>query len=87
MHADNMVPPVMADLRRPQLFVKKKAGIVTSIMRIEDSPEAKKDASELERPAWLKSVGAYFGLRVSDYTHCCDWKVRLTYKTPSIPDS
>ena len=53
---------------------------------MEDSPEAKKEASELESPAWLKSVGAY--LAEGQQLHCIvNQFTALTYKTPSMPES
>lgn len=48
------------DARRPHLSASKKAGMEVRKMRIADTPEAKNDALEDERPACSKSSGAYY---------------------------
>lgn len=55
-----MIPPVMADVRRPHLSARRKAGIEIASMRIAERPDARKEDVDPERPAWAKRVGAYF---------------------------
>ncbi len=56
---DRPMPPVMIEVLRPQLSAKTKAGMDTANMRIAETPDARKEAVLLDRPAWEKRVGAY----------------------------
>lgn len=51
-------PPKIAEVLRPHLSAKRKAGMVMSKMRSAEIPEARNDAVEEERPADAKSRGA-----------------------------
>lgn len=59
MQLVNPTPPTMTDVLLPQRSAKRNAGTEIARMRMPDKPEAKKEASWFERPAWAKSVGAY----------------------------
>jgi len=59
MQLDNPIPPDMAEARRPHLSANKKAGIETTSMRIEESPDARKVACSPGMPAWANKTGAY----------------------------
>ena len=50
------------DARRPHLSANKKAGMEARKKRIADTPDAKNDAFEDERPACSKSSGAYYAI-------------------------
>ena len=53
-------PPTRTTERRAKRSAKMRAGMLIASMRIADSPEAKKEAVVAGRPAWAKSVGAYY---------------------------
>jgi hypothetical protein len=59
MHAPWSTPPTTVDVRRPHLSARRKAGIVTIRMRSADTPDARKEAVLLVRPADWKRRGAY----------------------------
>ena len=56
---DKPIPPVITEALRPQLSAKMKAGTDTANMRIAETPDARKEAVPLERPACSNRVGAY----------------------------
>ena len=58
---DKPMPPVIIELLRPQRSAKMKAGTDTANMRIAETPDARKEAVPLARPAWAKRIGAYCG--------------------------
>ena len=59
--------PVMIEVLRRQLSSKMKARVDTANMRIAETPDARKEAVPLDRPAWEKRIGAYCcGRRISD---------------------
>lgn len=62
------MPPVMIEVLRPQLSAKMKAGIDTIKMRIAETPDARKEAVPLDKPAWEKRIGAYcYSQQISDH--------------------
>ena len=48
---DRPIPPVMIEVLRPQLSANMKAGTDTANMRIAETPDARKEAVPLDRPA------------------------------------
>ena len=61
------MPPVMTEVLRPQLSAKMKAGTEIANIRIAETPDARKEAVPLDRPAWENRIGAYYcGQHVSD---------------------
>lgn len=54
------MPPVMVEVLRPQLSAKMKAGTDIANMRIAETPDARKEAVPLDRPAWANRIGAYY---------------------------
>ena len=59
MQLERPMPPVMAEVRRPHLSAKRKAGMEMASMRMAERPEARKEAVASGRPACAKSMGAY----------------------------
>lgn len=59
IHAPINNPPATLEVLRPQRSAKRKAGIVTSIMRSAETPDARNDAVLEVNPADWKSKGAY----------------------------
>ena len=57
---DRPMPPVMTDVLRPQLSAKMKAGTDIANIRIAETPDARKEAVPLDRPAWENRIGAYY---------------------------
>jgi hypothetical protein len=53
------IPPRIKLGRRPQLSAQMVAGIVTAKMTRPDTPDARKLASFDDKPACLKTRGAY----------------------------
>jgi hypothetical protein len=53
------IPPYSVDTRRPALSVRRKAGIELRQITIAETPEARKEDLDVERPAWWKRRGAY----------------------------
>ena len=62
------MPPVMTEVLRPQRSANTKAGIDIANMRIAETPDARKEAVPLDRPAWEKRIGAYCcGQHINDH--------------------
>lgn len=55
-------PPVIAEVRRPHLSARRKAGIEIASIRMAETPEARNEAVEDESPACEKRTGAYYHL-------------------------
>ena len=49
----------MVEVRRPQRSERRNAGMVARKMRSAETPDARKEACELPRPACWKRRGAY----------------------------
>jgi len=54
-----MIPPQIAEVRRPHLSARSVAGMLKASMRIAETPDARNDAVLDGIPAWAKIVGAY----------------------------
>lgn len=62
MQNERRMPPVRAEVRRPHLSARRKAGMEIASMRIVERPEARKDAVFEARPACAKRMGAYWDM-------------------------
>ena len=60
MHAAWTSPPTVVEVLRPQRSASKNAGIVVRRMTSADTPDARKEAVLLVRPADWKRSGAYY---------------------------
>ena len=60
MQLDRPMPPVMTEVLRPQLSAKMKAGTDIANIRIAETPDARKEAVPLDKPAWENRIGAYY---------------------------
>jgi hypothetical protein len=60
IQAERISPPDIADVRRPHLSARRKAGTDMASMRMAESPEAKNEACSPGIPAWENKTGAYF---------------------------
>ncbi len=67
MHPARPVPPTITAVLRPQPSAYRVAGMEIASMRIADKPDARNEDVPLGKPAWTKSIGAYYrGRQVSD---------------------
>lgn len=55
----NINPPEITEVRRPHRSAKMKAGMEIANMARPETPDARKDAVAVERPACANRVGAY----------------------------
>lgn len=65
MQPESITPPVMADVRLPHLSASMNPGMETANMRMDETPEAKKDALSEDKPACENRIGAYWIVIVS----------------------
>lgn len=59
IHEPWSMPPAIVDVVRPHRSARRKAGIVTRKITSAETPDARKDAVLLVRPADWKRSGAY----------------------------
>ena len=57
---DRPMPPVMTEVLRPQLSAKINAGTDIANIRMAETPDARKEAVPLDRPACENRIGAYY---------------------------
>lgn len=60
MQVERTRPPVITEVRRPQVSARRRAEMEIRSMRIAETPEARKDEVPEGIPAWATRVGAYY---------------------------
>lgn len=60
MRPERITPPLIADVRLPHLSARMEAGIDTTSIVTEETPDAISEELDCEMPAWSNKAGAYY---------------------------
>ena len=88
MHPARPSPPTITEVLRPQRSAHRVAGIEIASISIADRPDARNEAVPVGKPAWTKSIGAYYKVEISadqELPSFTNKGNQPTYNTPSMP--